>query len=487
MTDRDSCILAIDLGTGGAKIAVFNRELKRLGGASAAYPTFYPRPGYAEQNPSDWMDAIKESLSAAVKASRINPKSIAAIGICGMSPVVVPVDYDGTAIARAILWLDSRTAKSPATHGIHASSFGAKVHWLYSNEPEISHSAATFHHATGYLLQQLTGEIALDRTQCGLSGLSNDTRDDWCLDTVRRLGIAVETLPKISASHEVIGTVRPIAAQRFGLREGIPVIAGAMDNAAAALGVGVVAPADCFLSVGTATNVGISVAPRSSIGPFHAYPHIVPDQWLLVGGVDFGGATLKWFKELLQNSSYSDLDRLVQQDEALGRTPIFLPYMTAQRAPMWDPYTQGVFFGLQPSTDRAAIVRSIMEGTAMGVRSILHELRFLGHSINAMRLTGSAAESPSYCSVLANVTGCPLSVVSDCDVSVAGIALATAVGIGWIPSFTEIGNFIASKIHVEPDVRLANYYNDQYSIFCALRHSLKPLFAEYTDFQNKYS
>lgn len=500
---RDSpYILAVDLGTGGVKTVLFNDSFDILANAYYPYNTSYPYPSWAEQDPNDWWKGLRVNIKRILEISKIKPSQISVIGIDAMTPVVIPIDRNGEALRKAIIWMDRRAIDNTRfierklgedlfkISGNHndPSNFGPKVMWLKNNEPEVYKKTAFFHHANGYLISKITGVHTLDKTQCGLSQLCDTRLSKWSNTLLKGCGLNVDQFPEIYESTDVVGNVSENAARELGLAAGIPVIAGSMDNVAAGLGLGIHEPGELYISAGTATNVCLNL-PQVNFDPsFHIYCHIVPNCWLTVAGVDFGGAGFKWFNELLGNTNYEELNHLVEKcRDDFTRPLLFLPYMVGQRAPIWNNDTRGVMFGLDPSMGRGELARSFMEGNAMGVNRILHLFNGMGYNPSSAKLTGGAAESSVYSQIFADVTGCSMEITGEKDVATLGIAMAAAYGAKIHSSFSDMIEKNITKKSVVPNPARHSYYKDAQELFNDLFQKLRGDFARLAILKRKHS
>jgi sugar (pentulose or hexulose) kinase len=499
---EDQYILGIDLGTGGVKTLLFNSDLAMVAKAFEPCETYYPHSGWAEQNPDDWWVALRKTISRILTESKIKAGDIGVIGIDSMTPVMVPVDSAGNAIRPALIWMDRRATKACQyidrqirndlfqISGNHndPSNFGPKAMWFRDNEPDAYKKTAVLHHANGYLISKIAGVNTLDKTQCGLSQLCDTRTAAWSDALITGCRLDRKKFPEIFESTDIVGAVTAAAAKDLGLAEGTPLIAGSMDNVAAGLGLGIRRNGELYLSGGTATNVCLCIDQPLFNPAFHIYSHIIPNTWLSVAGVDFGGAGLRWFKEILENASFAELDNIVTKNrEDLSKPLIFLPYMVGQRAPIWNDHTRGVLFGLHPSMGRGELSRTFMEGNAMGVKRILGLFEDLGHKISSAKLTGGAAESAVYSQIFSDVIGHPLEIVGEKDVATLGIAMAAAFGAKIYSSFEEMTSKVKTMKVIEPCQRTLNYYKDLQEIFIDLYEKLEPEYQRLAQIKNKYA
>ena len=245
-------ILSVDLGTTSTKTVLFDEKLKVVSSAKAEYPTQYPNPGWAEQDAEDWWKALVKTCGEVLKMSQIDPSDIVGVGVDSMSSMALPVDKEGTPLRRGLLWLDRRAQKESdwirSTYGdlqirinsndSDPSNFAPKILWMKNNEPELYEATYKFLHCNGYLVNRLTGKMTMDISEAGMSQLCDIRTGQWSKELIDASGIDWSKLPEIFTCTDVVGSVKAQAALETGLPEGIPVIAGAMDNVSATLGVG---------------------------------------------------------------------------------------------------------------------------------------------------------------------------------------------------------------------------------------------------------
>lgn len=485
-------ILACDLGTSGCRTVLFDRELRALASASVETPTSHPSPGWAEQDAEDWWRAFCSSTRRVIAASGVRPAAVAAVGIDAMSSMALPVDAAGAPLRPGPLWYDRRAGAEAAAlqarlgealariagNRSDASNFAPKVLWIKSHEPDVYRRAAWFLHAEGFVVLRLTGEPTMSVSDCGLSQLCELAGGRWSPELVDGCGIDSGKLPPILGCTEVAGRVTAEAAEACGLAAGTPVIAGAMDNVAAVLGTGLARAGAAGVSAGTATNTNACVASPVVEPGLHCYHHAVPGLWIAAGAVDYGGAGLKWFRDLLGQEDFRALDSEV---EALpfDRDPLlFLPYMVGQRAPLWNDAARGALIGLDPRSSRAAIARAIMEGNALGTRRVLSLVERGGPALEALRLTGGCSRSPVWAAVFADVTGKTVEIPGDRDVATLGTALMAAAGVGLVTDLAGSAERSATvTARFAPRRERGPWYDRLYEAFCGAYDGMRSTYA----------
>ena len=490
-------ILSIDLGTTSMKAVLFDGTLSAVARAKVDYSTDYPAPGWAEQDVKQWWDALKTAVGTLLNnPSAPDPAEIAIIAIDAMTPTVVPVDREGKALRKAIIWMDRRSDaecrlidnalgddlfKISGNHN-DPSNFSPKMRWVKEHEPDIYHRAEKFLFANAYLVHRLTGEFSMDETQCGLSQLCDTLKGEWSDTLIQGSGLDREKLPSIYRSTDIVGCISTAAAVELGLSTQTGVIAGAMDNVAAGLGAGILGDGDLYISAGTATNVSLCTVEPRFHKSFHIYQHIVPGRWIHTAGVDYGGAGYKWFAKLIGENDYASLDSRADAVNPGDRPLIFLPYMVGQRAPLWNSHTRGVLFGMDPSMSDGELARGFMEGNAYGTRRILELTRELGVLPTEGKLTGGCSESRVYSQIFADVLGVDILRVGEMDTAPLGIAMAGARAAGIFDDFESIIEMISARgnsrgIHT-PEKMRSEFYSAGYKLFDILYRQLEPVFSE---------
>ncbi|MBF9014922.1 MULTISPECIES: FGGY-family carbohydrate kinase [unclassified Oceanispirochaeta] len=493
-------ILSVDLGTTSTKTVLFDEKMKVVASARAEYPTVYPKQGWAEQDPEDWWKALISTTEQILKESGIDPAEIAGLGVDAMSSMALPMDKEGKALRNGLLWLDRRAQKESdwirGTYGdlqkkinsndSDPSNFAPKVLWMKNNEPEVYEKTAAFLHCNSYLVYRLTDKMSMDLSEAGMSQLCDIRTGQWSDELIQASGIDKSKLPEIYACTDVVGGITAAAAAATGLKEGTPVIAGAMDNVAATLGLGLRHDGQAYISAGTATNAGACMASVPSDPSMLNYHHAVPGLYLVNGGVDYGGAGLRWFKALIEEENFEEIDRLAEEAGYLDDVLLYLPYMVGQRAPLWDPHSRAAAFGMNPDTSRKAMIRMIMEGIAMGVRNVFRMMEEKGYSIEEIVMTGGCANSPIWTQIFSDILIKDIILPGEMDVAPLGTAIMTGVGIGLYPDFDSALAVQSVRAAHFPDKEKSDYYNALSKAFINLYEAVGPVYKELDDIRDKF-
>lgn len=470
-------LLGIDVGTSSLKAALLDEELRPVASARREYPTRYPGPACAEQAPEDWVRALCAATRELLERSGVASGRIAAVGIDGMSSVALPVDAGGTALRPAMIWLDRR-ARAQAERGRDAfeqlqisvsgnrcdpSCFAPKVAWIREHEPEVYARAASFLHCNAYLVQRLTGAFTMDLSQAGLSLLCDIRSGGYSDELVRAWDLDRRKLPEVLRCTELAGRVSPAAAALTGLAAGTPVIAGAMDNVAATLGLGLRGDGDAYIAAGTVVNVGVMGDRPATGGHGLVYHAGVEDRWLQNGGADAAGAGLPWLCQLLGDVDPGELGALGAGVPCGEQPLVFLPYLAGQRAPLWDEAAAGVLLGVTPATERRHLARAVMESVALAARHVFERLGVARPARAA--LTGGITHSHAWTQLMADATGLRLAVCEQAEVSTLGAAALAGVAAGVFPTASAAAARVPRGLPLEPDPARAAYYDELYAVF----------------------
>ena len=472
-------VLGFDLGTSSCKAVIYNELLQPAASAGEEYKTIFPSPGWAQQPAEQWWASFCKTVRSCLEKGSIDAKDIAAVGIDAMGSVAVPVDKNGGTLHDALFWMDRRAVKQSgrmaSTLGervfeitgnrIDPSNVAPKILWFKENAPEIYEKADSFLHGNGYLVYKLTGIASFDKTNGPLSLLYDIRGEKWSDEIFRGLGINMEKLPDIYESHDVVGKITRSAALESGLLEGTPVVAGAMDNLASALGSASIIPGDVYIVGGTATSVGIVVDGAKPNKALHIHHHIIPGRFICVSAVDFGGGGMRWLRDIAGQADYGELNRLAALAPPGNDGLVFLPYMVGQRSPLYNNDTKGVVFGLTPEHGRGHLVRMFMECTSYAVRNILDHFRVAGAAPVRAKITGGIAASPVWAQILCDVIGVDIEFSGASDVAALGAAIPAAIAAGMVKSYDDAAKLQTPYKHIAANPENRAAYDKAFSLF----------------------
>ena len=499
-------LLGIDLGTSACKAAVFDREGNVIAASSQEYPVHYPGPGWAEQDPDDWWRGVCAALRKIWDSGKVQPNQIAGIGVDGQSWSAVPVDVDGKCLCPTPIWMDFRAQEicdrlnekigadrilDLAGNAMLPSYTTPKVLWYKENRPEVYERTERILQCNGYLVYRLTGSVTQDICQGYGWHCFNMRNGTWDFDMAREMGIPEYMLPEIYACDAVVGGVTPEAAGQTGLTQGTPVVAGGLDAACGTLAAGVLHEGETQEQGGQAGGMSICLEEYKTDPRLIMSFHVIPDRWLLQGGTVGGGSVMRWFEEEFGDyersraaeagrSSLDQLNDLARQIAPGCDGLTFLPYLSGERTPIWDPDAKGVFYGLSFAKTKGHMVRACMEGVAYALRHNLETAKQAGAEAKVLRAVGGSSNSLLWTQIKADVTGCPVIVPSSDTATTLGAALLAGVGCGIYRDYEEAVALTVKQTRFhEPDPSVKAVYDKGYEAYRGLYEALK-------DFMKKY-
>ena len=498
-------LLGIDLGTSATKTVLFDEECRVVASASREYPLYQPRNGWAEQDPEDWWLAAKDTIRQVMESAGVAAGDIAGIGISGQMHGLVMLDREGRVLRRAILWCDQRTGAqceqitqlvgadrliavtaNPALTGFTAS----KILWVREHEPEIYARCAHILLPKDYLRYRLTGEFATEVSDASGMQLLDVPHRCWSEEILQKLDINPVLLAKVYESPEITGEVTKEAAADTSLRPGTPVVGGAGDNAAAAVGTGVVTEGNAFTTLGT-SGVVYAHTDHPAIDPqgrVHTFCCAVPGSWHVMGVTQAAGLSLRWMRDefcVIDSvmAKRMGVDPYELMGEEAARSPagcqglLFLPYLMGERAPHLDPKAKGVFFGLSGAHNRGDMIRAVMEGVGYSLRDCLGIIQDLGVPVEEIRVSGGGARSPLWRQIQADMFHMPVHTTNSSEGPALGVALLAGVGAGLYASVPEACDAAVSCVASQAlDAGSSRVYDAAYPIYQGLYPALKPSF-----------
>ncbi|HTV53920.1 MAG TPA: xylulokinase [Terriglobia bacterium] len=500
-----SYMMGIDVGTTGTRAVIVRPDGHVVSAATVDHqPMRMVKPGWAEQNAEDWWQAAIGAVRDALQLSALKGSDIVAVGFSGQMHGVALLDKANAVLRPAIIWCDQRTqaqcdwitsrigadrlirlVSNPALTGFSAP----KLLWIRDHEPEIYERAAHFLLPKDYVRFRLTGEFATDVSDASGTLLLDVTHRRWSKDVLSVLQIDHAILPSVHESVETTGAVTHEAALLTGLRAGTPVVAGAGDQAASAVGNGIVTPGLTSATLGT-SGVIFAYTEMPKIDPqgrVHTFCHAVPQKWHVMGVTQGAGLSLRWFREQIGETE-SWYARQVGVDpydaiiEEARRVPagsdglLFLPYLMGERTPHLDPLARGMWFGLTASHTRGHLIRSILEGVAFSLRDSLEILKELQIPVHQVRASGGGSRNPLWRQIQSEIYAKEVVTLRESEGSAYGAALLAGVGGKVYTSVAEAAKEtiqIAAKI--EPDVERVQSYEKLYPIYRRLYPAVRDL------------
>ena len=482
--------IGVDLGTSAVKLLLMDEDGTILNIVSKEYPIEFPHPGWSQQRPEDWLKNSKEGIRELL--SGFDSSKVAGIGCGGQMHGLVTLDSDDNVIRPAILWNDGRTGAeteylntvigkdrlSGYTANIAFAGFTApKILWMKKNEPELFAKIDKIMLPKDYLAYMLTGSFCTDLSDASGMLLLDVKNRCWSREMIEICGIKEEQLPKLYESWEVVGTLKPEIASELGLSADVKVVAGAGDNAAAAVGTGTVGDGRCNISLGTSGTIFISSKEFGvdEYNALHSFDH-ADGYYHLMGCMLSAASCNKWWVEDILGAD--DFAKEQESITKLGENNVFfLPYLMGERSPHNNPDARGVFFGMSMDSTRADMTQAVLEGVAFGLRDSLEVARSLGIKIERTMICGGGAKSPLWKKMIANIMNLKVDVPKNEQGPGMGGAMLAAVGCGAYPDVETIcSKFVQVVETVEPDPELTAKYEEKYQKFRRLYPAMKPLF-----------
>ena len=427
MTARQTAILGIDLGTNEVKTGLVTLDGRLLASARAGYSMEVGRhTGWAEQDPGAWWAAVVETIR---DLTALDAAEIVAVCADGHGPTLVAVDEAGRPTRPAITWLDTRSTAEADELGTRSGVRGWALGglpaalWVERNEPAVAAATRWYLTTWEYLVLRLTGIAAAPHIADQLLPAAAD---------VEAAGVPLDRLPPGRAAGTVIGELSRAAAATTGLRAGIPVVGGTVDAFASYLGAGLLEPGDAYDPGGTAGGLGVYWGRRVEVTGAFVTPAPLPGLYSIGAAMAATGRALDWFRSDVLGGTVSTDTLLAEVD---GTPPgsdglVFLPYLSGERSPIWDPTARGVLAGLTLGHRRGHIARAIVEASALAIRHVAEPMLAAGITVSEMRVCGGPARSDTWNQVKADVTGFTVAVPRVLETGVVGSAILGAVGIG---------------------------------------------------------
>ena len=483
--------IGVDLGTSALKLVMMKGNGELVKTVSKEYPLYFPRSGWSEQKPEDWFIAVKEGLKEI--AADLDDK-IGGISFGGQMHGLVILDKDDKVLRPAILWNDGRSTEetdylnnvigkeklSKLTANIAFAGFTApKILWVKNNEPEIFAKISKIMLPKDYISYMLSGSFATDYSDASGMLLLDVKNKKWSSEMIEICGISENMLPKLFESFEVVGNIKPELAKELGLNEDIKIIAGAGDNAAAAIGTGTVGEGACNISLGTSGTVFISSQNFGvdKYNALHSFAHS-DGKYHLMGCMLSAASCNKWWMEDILKTK--DFSKEQENIDNLGENKVFfLPYLMGERSPHNDPAARGTFIGMSMDTRREDMTLAILEGVTFGLRDSLEVARSLGIEIKKTMICGGGAKSALWKKLVANIMNVEVEVPVSEEGPGFGAAILAAVGCNEYESVeAATKSIIKIKERIQPEPELVAKYEKKYQKFRKIYPALKSIFKE---------
>lgn len=484
--------IGIDLGTSAVKLVLMNAEGKIENIVSKEYPLYFPNPGWSEQNPEDWWAMTMEGLKELTE--NFDKSQIGGISFAGQMHGLVILDKDNQVIRPAILWNDGRSAKqteylntvigtenlSKYTANIAFAGFTApKILWVKENEPENYERIEKIMLPKDFLAYKLSGVHCTDASDASGMLLYDVKNRCWSREMLDICGVSDDQVAKVYESYETVGTILPHIAKELGFSPSVKIVAGAGDNAAAAVGTGTVGDGRCNISLGTSGTIFISSKEFGvdDNNGLHSFAHA--DGYYHLMGCMLSAASCNkwWMDEIIGTKDYKGEQEKINK---LGQNNVFfLPYLMGERSPHNNPDARGTFIGLTMDSTRADMTQAVLEGVAFAIRDSFEIAKLLGIQIERTKICGGGAKSALWTNIMANILGIKVDLLESEEGPGYGAAILAAVANGEYSSVEEAASKLVKIVHtIEPDLELVEKYNEKYRKFAKIYPRLKDLFSE---------
>jgi len=490
-----AAILGLDLGAGSLKGTLIDEKGVPLAEAAAPIATLNPRPGWSEQDPAGWWQALTAVVPQVLEKSGLAAGDIAAVGLSAGAHIAVLEDARGEIIRPAIMWNDQRsTAEAAELHERAGETIIARglnranptwtlcqLAWLKKHEPDAVARTKRLYIAKDWLRSRLTGDWTTDYSDALGTLMSDVATRSWSRELCDLIGWDRGTLPPVKRPEDIAGKVTAAAAAATGLAEGTPVVVGSNDTTVELYGAGAVAAGQGAIKLATAGVVFLACDRPEVHPPVSCYPHILPGLWYMASGINACATAHRWvrdtfFADLPPETAFAEMDRLAAGIAPGAEGLIFHPYLMGERAPHWDPKLRGDFIGLTLAHTRAHFARACYEGIAFALNDVLRAAKELsGADFGDMRLLGGGARSATWRQIIADVTGLTIKVPANGDASF-GAALVAAVGGGVFATAEEAVQRCAHIVEENrPDPARHADYARLFELYDAARRGLTPI------------
>lgn len=481
-------IIAHDLGTTGDKASLHDARGRLVAAVTVTYDTRYGTGGVVEQDPHDWWRAVGEATRRLLAETGTSPSAVRVVGLSGQMMGAVLLDAAYEPVRPALIWADTRSgeqcervaaavgddrAYALTGHRLNPTYSLHKVAWVREHEPEVFARIAHVCLAKDFVVQRLTGRLVTDPSDASGTNAYDQTAGVWSAELLAAAGLDPALLPEIVPSTSIVGTVTAAAAAVTGLRPGTPVVAGGGDGPIAAVGAGVVSPADgAYVYLGSSSWISLaSEAPLLDPGKrTMTFDHVVPGLYVPTATMQAGGGSLAWISEVLRPGAdeerFRSLVAAADTAQASGEGLYFLPHLLGERSPYWDPEIRGAFIGLSRHHGPAHLTRAVLEGVAFNLYTCLLAFREAGASVDAVDAIGGGAAADVWLGLLADVWGVPVRrrAIAE-EANSLGAAVTAGVGAGVLGSFAVAGTLSQVTAEFEPDPERHEAYVRRHAVF----------------------
>lgn len=507
-------IIGIDIGTTSTKSVVFRKDGSLLSSCSVEYPLLQEQPTWAEQEPDVINQAIMDSVKGAINLSGLSGRDVAAVGISSAMHSLIAVDASGRALTRSITWADGRSEEQARRireqHDgisiykrtgtpIHPMSPLPKLVWLRENCPDLWSIAAKFVSIKEYFLHTLFGEWVLDHSVASATGLMALDTKQWDEHALKIAGIEADRLSVLQPGTYRLQGMQARYAEQMGLAIDTPFFLGASDGALANIGVGAIGPGEMAVTIGTSAAVRMMIDKPLTDEKQRTFCYNVAGLSYIVGGAtNNGGIVLQWLKNSLfgglgaeaegnsGKDSTEDLLAAASRISAGAGGLLFLPYLSGERAPIWNSEARGTFFGAHLGHRQEHFIRAGLEGVMLAVLSVADSLKDLAGPAREVRASGGFTKSPLWRQMLADMLGQEIQIPRVTEASALGAAVIALQGLGEIGDWSQLKEWIPIDERLEPSMRNNEVYSELFGLYERLSGQLTEQFSAVTQFQKKW-
>jgi xylulokinase len=491
-------ILGIDVGTGGTRAVIVDESGRMMSSATEEHVPFAsPQLGWAEQDPRDWYRAATLAIRKALQTATPSPISIACVGFSGQMHGAVLLDERNEVIRPALIWCDQRTQAQcdelrnlfgerrliELTCNSALTNFTlTKMLWVREHEPQNWARLRKVMLPKDYVRLRLSGESAIDVADASGTLMLDVAKRKWAAEVLQKTGIDSRILPKLCESPEVCGCISEDGAKETGLAAGTPVVAGAGDQAAGAVGIGINRPGTVSATIGT-SGVVFAATDRPALDPrgrLHTFCHAIPGRWHVMGVTQSAGLSLRWFRDQLGTGEVPNGDPYNQMCAAAARVnpgsdgAFWAPYLMGERTPHLDPNARAAFVGLTASHTRAHLIRAVLEGVAFSLKDTFTILDEIGVPTRRIRLGGGGARSPLWRQIQADVYGSEVEILAAEEGAAYGAAILAGVGAGcWSTVDEACDAVVRVAARLQPDRRSSSRMQHNYQVYRRIYPALR--------------
>lgn len=495
-------LLGIDFGSGGCKATIIDCSGNLAGEAAVEYPTHYPHPGWSEQTPADWYDAMCRAL-AMIRAQGVDFNRIAAIAPDGSTHNAVLLDGNMQPVRDTIMWTDQRSTaeceelKSICGEKIFATAFQSatptwtlpQLRWLSKHEPEVLQKTRHILFVKDYIRYLLTGVAVTDYIEAQGTLFFDMKHNCWSYELAALAGVTPEMLPELVTPETVTGTVTAQAARDTGIPAGTPVICGTSDSAAEDYGAGAIEPGDAIVKLATAGNVNVMTAAPHPHARTLTYSHVIKGMYYTVSATNAAAVCQRWFRDNFcgvesaaaaqsRSKTFALMDELAQQSPPGANGVFFHPYLQGERSPYWDSDLRGSFTGISMASTRGDFIRALLEGVAFSLRDCRTLIDELQLPMKRIFLIGGGARSVLWSEIVCNVMNVPVALPQPGDAGF-GAALIAGTGAGIFPdAASAVRQCLKISGTVTPDAELAGFYAGKFETYRKIHDAMAPVYRE---------